>query len=346
MQPAAAPIVSAPADERIDDEQRIEAMARAMNVATDGHDRYWTGYVPSAGAALRALRDTEKAATSANETGAEGPQADSIDAGRELYERLHARMPAWYPDAWDDLLPQYHRAYTDAALSRSPALAAEAAASPAAEAVIEAARAVLREELDDVTVHPCDQHDDDVKARRLPEHMQALYRALKGDPQPAQADAPAEARDEPAGYGLSSEQLAVLCSNGLKPEEIGGDAATQHDRVRELVHWFARFARGEANPKWAHSHAFELAYFVASNGQNRQIDLHAIKDVAYLEGVNITPSDRGILERLGKIPVSAPADAAEARLTDEQIIAMAAKQGIGPNSALLFARALLNGADQ
>ncbi|WP_059518958.1 hypothetical protein [Burkholderia pseudomultivorans] len=72
----------------------------------------------------------ENVATSANETGAEGLQADSIEAGRELYERLHARMPAWYPEAWEDLLPQYHRAYTDAALSRSPTTAPAAPALP------------------------------------------------------------------------------------------------------------------------------------------------------------------------------------------------------------------------
>lgn len=121
----------------------------------------------------------------------------------------------------------------------------------------------------------------------------------------------AEAVAIPAGYGLTAEQLATLQSNGLKPEEIGGDASTQHDRVRELVHWFARFARGEANPKWAHAHAFELAYFIASNGQNRHIDLREISDKAYLEGVNISASDRGILERLGKIAPqpSAQADA-------------------------------------
>ncbi|WP_334021350.1 hypothetical protein [Burkholderia orbicola] len=60
-QPAAAPI---------DDEQRIEAMARAMNVATDGHDRYWTGYVRSATAALRALRKLHPAPSPADERAA------------------------------------------------------------------------------------------------------------------------------------------------------------------------------------------------------------------------------------------------------------------------------------
>lgn len=52
------------------DEQRIEAMARAMNVATDGHDRYWTGYVRSATAALRALRKLHPAPSPADERAA------------------------------------------------------------------------------------------------------------------------------------------------------------------------------------------------------------------------------------------------------------------------------------
>ncbi|WP_241300561.1 hypothetical protein [Burkholderia stabilis] len=64
------PAVEQPAAAPIDDEQRIEAMARAMNMATDGHDRYWTGFVPSAGAALRALRDLQPAPAPADERAA------------------------------------------------------------------------------------------------------------------------------------------------------------------------------------------------------------------------------------------------------------------------------------
>jgi hypothetical protein len=33
----------------------VEQMARAMNIATDGHDRYWTGYMRSAEAAYRVV---------------------------------------------------------------------------------------------------------------------------------------------------------------------------------------------------------------------------------------------------------------------------------------------------
>lgn len=53
--------------------------------------------------------------------------------------------------------------------------------TPDREAIIAAAWKVVREALDDVVVHPCYQHDDDVKARSLPLHMHALYLALKAD---------------------------------------------------------------------------------------------------------------------------------------------------------------------
>lgn len=46
------------------------------------------------------------------------------------------------------------------------------------DAVVDAAKAVVREALDSVSVHPCDEHDDEVRARQLPDLMQKLYRAL------------------------------------------------------------------------------------------------------------------------------------------------------------------------
>ncbi|WP_321799768.1 hypothetical protein [Burkholderia sp. BCC1988] len=70
---------------------------------------------------------------------------DDVNAGWALYERLHASMPDWYPDAWEDLLPKYQRAYTDAAATRSPAIAAEAVATPTAEEVIVLLQRAVRE---------------------------------------------------------------------------------------------------------------------------------------------------------------------------------------------------------
>lgn len=100
-------------------------------------------------------------------------------------------------------------------------------------------------------------------------------------------------------YGMSTEQLQQLLSGALKPEEISGADDVQHDRVSELVWWFARLTQGNANSKWAIRHACELAYFIAANGINRHIDLKAIRDAAFKEGVNITPEERGTLERIG-----------------------------------------------
>ena len=132
----------------------------------------------------------------------------------------------------------------------------------------------------------------------------------------AQEVAQPDERAEPAYYGLSDANVGDLLGGTLKPEEISGAAEVQHDRVRELMHWFARFKRGAANPKWLQSHAFELAYFIAVNGMNRSINLDDIRQKAYIEGVNITPQERRTLERIG---VVAAALQAGATLTDAQV---------------------------
>ncbi|MBB5411861.1 hypothetical protein HDG34_005827 [Paraburkholderia sp. HC6.4b] len=109
-------------------------------------------------------------------------------------------------------------------------------------------------------------------------------------------------------FGLSAMQLSALRDAGLKPEEIAGEPDVQQERVRELLHWFARFIHGSANGRWAVSHAFELAYYIASNGVNRTIDMQASLQAAYMEGVNITENDRGILERIGAVQPRASAE--------------------------------------
>jgi hypothetical protein len=48
----------------------------------------------------------------------------------------------------------------------------------------QAAKRVLREALDAERVHPCDEGDDAVAARKLPESMQALFIALTQKPIP------------------------------------------------------------------------------------------------------------------------------------------------------------------
>lgn len=46
--------LTSPAKVGGDERDVVERIARAMNIATDGHDRYWSGYVKSAEAAYRA----------------------------------------------------------------------------------------------------------------------------------------------------------------------------------------------------------------------------------------------------------------------------------------------------
>jgi len=45
----------------------------------------------------------------------------------------------------------------------------------------------------------------------------------------------------------------------------------------------------------------ELAYYIANQGVNRHLDMKEFKQQSFLEGVNITDTDRGILERLGVV---------------------------------------------
>ena len=47
-------------------------------------------------------------------------------------------------------------------------------------ALQEAVKAVLDEELSGVSVHPCDEHSEDIKARGLPPIMQRLYKVFHG----------------------------------------------------------------------------------------------------------------------------------------------------------------------
>lgn len=109
------------------------------------------------------------------------------------------------------------------------------------------------------------------------------------------------------GFGLSDGDVAALRDAGLKPEEIAGDAVKQQARVSELVHWFARFLSGSANPKWITSHAMELAYYIATNAGNRHIDVSEIHQAGFKSGLNVTPAQRSMLESIGIANPASPA---------------------------------------
>jgi hypothetical protein len=116
---------------------------------------------------------------------------------------------------------------------------------------------------------------------------------------------------EAVAHGLSEGGVATLLRESLKPEEIGGAPDLQQCRVRELLHWFVRFTRRMANPKWLESHAYELAYYIATNGANRAIDVAAIRQAGFIEGCNISDADRDILTRHGAIKPRADAPPTE-----------------------------------
>lgn len=50
--------------------------------------------------------------------------------------------------------------------------------APTEETIVAAAQAVVRQALDDVSVHPCDYHDDAVRARLLHGPVSDLHAAL------------------------------------------------------------------------------------------------------------------------------------------------------------------------
>jgi hypothetical protein len=112
------------------------------------------------------------------------------------------------------------------------------------------------------------------------------------------------------GFGLSKDDLQKLLSHCLKPEEISGAPAVQQARIKELIHWFRRFADGNANAKWFRSHAFELAYYIATAAGNRFIDLDAIRKKAWIEGLNVSPAERDLAQRMGLITIPANPQAA------------------------------------
>ena len=115
---------------------------------------------------------------------------------------------------------------------------------------------------------------------------------------------PAAGVQKPVAWpGVDVDALLKGC---MKPEEIAGDAAIQHDRVRELLMWFVRLQTGKANPKWLHEHGTELAYFIATGAMSRGIDLKAVRDKSFVEGVNVSSEDRAMLHRISPEKFKAP----------------------------------------
>lgn len=60
--------------------------------------------------------------------------------------------------------------------------------------------------------------------------------------------------------------IEALKANAMKPEEIL-NPSKREARAQELANWFARYAKGGANPKWVVGHAFDLALYIATQDQ-------------------------------------------------------------------------------
>ncbi|WP_175958435.1 hypothetical protein [Burkholderia sp. BCC0405] len=102
------------------------------------------------------------------------------DAQRELYEKLNAPLYTA-----DDCMVMAEAANEIRYLAELiDALERQAArrTTPDRDSIIEAAQALLRDALDEVRVHPCDAHNDEVRANGLSENMYALYLALTAAP--------------------------------------------------------------------------------------------------------------------------------------------------------------------
>jgi hypothetical protein len=86
----------------------------------------------------------------------------AFEAWKERESKKWSRLDPW--QAWQ-------AACTWQRSSASPS-------QTAARELIEAVRVVVREALDDVSVHPCDERDDEVRSQGLSVPMQRLYRTI------------------------------------------------------------------------------------------------------------------------------------------------------------------------
>lgn len=96
---------------------------------------------------------------------------------------------------------------------------------------------------------------------------------------------------------FSNQETNTLLAACLKPEEINGTKLEQIARVQELISWFIRLANDRANPKWTKAHAMELAYYLAKNNTELEIDLTPVTEKAFIEGFKISDSEREIFIR-------------------------------------------------
>jgi hypothetical protein len=89
----------------------IEKMARAMNIATDGHDRYWSGYWDSAAAAYKVVSDHLAATRQPPAPQAEAAPATAAHAGAS--EEARNLVVLDRRDLWDHVRGAIYAALND-----------------------------------------------------------------------------------------------------------------------------------------------------------------------------------------------------------------------------------------
>ncbi|ONC97004.1 hypothetical protein AQ925_06630 [Burkholderia pseudomallei] len=142
---------------------------------------------------------------------------EGLTAGQTLYERLHALMPDWYPDAWEDLLPKYQIAYTEAADASSAAQAdAPAVIDVGVDCLTRMRKLMTRFGI------AADESIEGFSAS-IEDHLNRLVRVANAFLD--KADAPAEAREPITREAMLAaiDEFELVCDNNLardlSPEE-------------------------------------------------------------------------------------------------------------------------------
>lgn len=78
------------------------------------------------------------------------------------------------------------------------------------------------------------------------------------------------------------EQLTAsrFLSECLKSEEISG--GKRDERISELLNWFDRYFRRNANPKWFKSHVAELCYYIMSEAELQERHKTEAEPIGYM----------------------------------------------------------------
>ena len=100
------------------------------------------------------------------------------------------------------------------------------------------------------------------------------------------------------GFQLSRETIDLFLTCALNPQEIAGKPAIQHARVKQVLQWFEGLAKDQVDPAWLAHYAYELAYYTATNGAQRCIDVDAERRNALVHGMALRDREPKVLSVL------------------------------------------------